>query len=78
MLSRYYQGFSQEAERKVSRSLFLFLREMEFAFFMGADFVCHDRVIFEMAKVTPFSPQPATKDLMKAVEIALNWSCVSG
>ncbi|MFT8896229.1 MAG: hypothetical protein ABF968_04620 [Acetobacter sp.] len=44
---------------------------------MGADFVCRDRVIFEMAKVTPFLPNPATKDRMKAVEISLNWPRIS-
>ncbi|WP_018308457.1 hypothetical protein [Acetobacter aceti] len=62
----------------MSRSLFLFLREMEFAFFMGADFVRHDRVIFEMARATPFLPKLATKDRMKAAEISLNWLRISG
>ncbi|TCS35522.1 hypothetical protein EDC15_101324 [Acetobacter aceti NBRC 14818] len=45
---------------------------------MGADFVRHDRVIFEMARATPFLPKLATKDRMKAAEISLNWLRISG
>ncbi|WP_291364586.1 hypothetical protein [Acetobacter sp. UBA5411] len=61
----------------MSRSLFLFLREMEFAFFMVSDFVRYDQVIFEMARVTPFLSKPATKDRMTTAEISLNWPRIS-